>query len=343
MPDVTKNLEWQFIQDLAAAKNLEDLYQLKVQYVGKKGLLRNILKSLGTIDDQKVRSDLGQKANDLDIFINSELEQKKLFLENQVLEEKLANEKIDVSLPGPNPYKTLNKRHLVPRTIDEMKRILVSLGFEEAIGPEIEDEWHNFTALNIPETHPARDMHDTFYVDVPGKKGDSKALLRTHTSTVQIRYLEQYKPKHNEEVKFFSIGKTYRADHDATHTPMFHQVECFYLGANITLSHMKAYAIKFFEMYFGVSDLPLRFRPSYFPFTEPSFEVDIMRSQDKWLELGGCGMVHSNVLKNTSPLLKDFQGFAFGFGVERLAMMKRGIPDVRYFFENDIRWLNHYN
>ena len=231
--------------------------------------------------------------------------------------------------------------HPISRVIEEVSEIFGNMGFTKAEGPEIEDDFHNFTALNIPESHPARQMHDTFYF--PEDKDGKRNVLRTHTSSVQIRHMEKNKPPH----KIIAAGRTYRCDSDITHSPMFHQVEGLYIDKNITMAHLKGCLIEFYKVFFGVDDLPVRFRPSFFPFTEPSAEMDIgytrqngelkIGAGDSWLEIGGCGMVHPNVLKSVNVDPNEYQGFAFGFGIERLAMLKYGISDLRTFFESDIR------
>ena len=265
-------------------------------------------------------------------------------LENAELQARLAAESVDVSLPvRPEEQGLL---HPVSQTLDEVIAILGEMGFAVAEGPEIEDDFHNFGALNIPPEHPARQMHDTFYLNE--KEDGSRLVLRTHTSPVQIRTMESTEPP----IRVLAPGRTYRSDSDITHTPMFHQVEGLVIDETSHFGHLKGCLMDFCAAYFETANLPLRFRPSYFPFTEPSAEVDINCSRegntlrigegDDWLEIGGCGMVHPNVLMACKIDPEKYQGFAFGIGIERLSMLKYGIPDLRTFFETDIRWLRHY-
>ena len=259
------------------------------------------------------------------------------------LNARLASEKIDVTLPARPSVQ--GKIHPVTQVIEEITAIFADMGFAVAEGPDIETDDYNFDKLNIPESHPARRMHDTFYLQ---GNGDGKALLRTHTSPVQIRTMQGGKPP----FRFIAPGSTYRCDSDLTHTPMFHQIEGFVIDKGINMGHLKGCLIEFLKAFFELDEVPVRFRPSFFPFTEPSAEVDIgcKRSRDElkigagddWLEVLGCGMVHPNVLKNCNLDPNEWQGFAFGMGVERLAMLKYGIPDLRTFFDSDTRWLSHY-
>ncbi|MDH3703998.1 MAG: phenylalanine--tRNA ligase subunit alpha, partial [Alphaproteobacteria bacterium] len=260
------------------------------------------------------------------------------------LEASLTGEMLDVTLPVRPERQGL--LHPISQTVDEVIAILGEMGFTVAEGPDIEDDFHNFTALNIPPEHPARQMHDTFYL--PEKPDGSRMVLRTHTSPVQIRTMENTEPP----IRVIAPGRTYRCDSDITHTPMFHQVEGLVIDKSVHFGHLKGCLMDFCSAYFEVPDLPLRFRPSFFPFTEPSAEVDIGCSRDggtlkigagdDWLEILGCGMVHPNVLNACGIDSAEYQGFAFGMGIERLAMLKYGIPDLRTFFESDLRWLRHY-
>ena len=252
---------------------------------------------------------------------------KKIILENQVYSEKLTSENIDISLPGRG--QTQGSLHPITQTLAEIESLFVTIGFKVADGPEIEDNYHNFEALNIPENHPARAMHDTFYID-------ADKLLRTHTSNVQIRYMKDNKPP----MAIIAPGRVYRCDSDMTHTPMFHQVEGLLINEDVTFANLKELLTEFLNQFFK-KELQIRFRPSYFPFTEPSAEVDIL-GENGWMEILGCGMVHPYVLDNVGINSERYNGFAFGMGVERLAMLKYGIDDIRLFFENDIRFLKQF-
>ena len=330
-----------FQAGLDKASDMESIEKLRVSFLGKKGLLTQQIKSLGSLP-QEERKKFGQQINELKNFIESAISSSKSKVELDEMNRRLESEKIDITLPGRKYAR--GKTHPISHVIEEIKEIFASMGFDHATGPEIEDDWHNFTALNIPESHPARQMHDTFYT-----KDEDDMLLRTHTSNVQIRHMQQNKPPY----RIISVGRVFRSDYDATHTPMFHQVEALCIDKNITMAHLKGCLETFLKMFFGLDELPIRLRPSYFPFTEPSAEVDVQcdrSSKDElkigkgedWLEILGCGMVHPNVLKNVNVDPDEYQGFAFGAGVERLAMLKYNIPDLRTFFESDLRWLKHY-
>lgn len=328
-----------WISKINTCDSLGSLNDLKVELLGKAGLITSQLKSLGSLDpeERKLRgAELNAWRDELGLSFSARIE----FLEGEILNQKLANEGQDVSLPPrQNP---LGSIHLISQTLNQIHGYFKSKGFFVAEGPEVEDEFHNFDALNIPAHHPARQSHDTFYLkDHPGQ------LLRTHTSTVQIRTLKHHKPP----LRFMATGRVYRSDDlDATHTPMFHQVEGLVIEPGIHFGHLKATIIDFCRWFFGVDDLPVRFRPSFFPFTEPSAEVDIgcTRKDGKliignggdWLELLGCGMVHPNVLKACDIDSSIHRGFAFGMGIERLIMVKYGIADIRQLYEGDLRWLN---
>ena len=269
---------------------------------------------------------------------------KKLFIQNKDIQEQISKEKFDASLPTRESYEFEAKMHPITHTINEIVSILGSMGLSYEEGPDIEDDFHNFTALNIPEDHPARQMHDTFYLG----ENPSDFVLRTHTSPVQIRALK----KKDFPLKIFAPGRTYRCDSDLTHTPMFHQVEGLIVDQGITFANLKWFLEKFCKIFFNNESLKFRFRPSYFPFTEPSAEVDInckissgkitLGDGNKWLEILGCGMVHPNVFKKVGIPKSNLSGFAFGLGIERLAMLKYGMPDLRNFYDGDLRWLNHY-
>tara|TARA_B100000029_G_scaffold511304_1_gene604979 strand:- start:10872 stop:11927 length:1056 start_codon:yes stop_codon:yes gene_type:complete len=330
-----------YIEDkLSNIDSLDDLKNLKIEIFGKKGLITEHLKSLSDLSEHE-RKLKGKEINDLKNKINQLFQEKDKNLSNTETLQKLQKEKIDVTL-STRPYNE-GKLHPITQTIAEVTKIFQKMGFETALGPDIEDDYHNFTALNIPEEHPARQLHDTFYLE--NKKN---SLLRTHTSPVQIRTLEKKKPP----LRIIAPGRTYRADSDITHTPMFHQIEGLCLDVDINMSHLKGCIMDFCREFFEIKNLPVRFRPSFFPFTEPSAEIDIGCFKDKkqikignggdWLEVMGCGMVHAKVLKYCKVDSKKFQGFAFGMGVERLAMLKYGIPDLRNFFDSDIKWIKNF-
>ncbi|MCI5060307.1 MAG: phenylalanine--tRNA ligase subunit alpha [Alphaproteobacteria bacterium] len=332
---------------ISAANDLDTLEAARVQALGKKGRITGLMKTLGGMDPEE-RKTTGQALNVLKDEIAALIEGQERALKKQEMEQRLASETLDVSL-SPRP-ETKGKIHPISQTMEELQSIFASMGFSLAEGPDIEDDWHNFTALNFPPGHPAREMHDTFYLpDDPDEQGEAaKKLLRTHTSTVQIRAMQEQ----GVPIKIIVMGRTYRSDYDITHTPMFHQCEGLIIDKDIHMGHLKGCLMDFVRAYFEVEDLPIQFRPSYFPFTEPSAEMDIGCSRkggglkighgDDWLEILGCGMVHPNVIKNCGFDPDEYQGFAFGMGVERIAMLKYGIPDLRTFFESDNRWLSHY-
>jgi len=330
-----------------AANDLDSIEAVRVSALGKKGKITALMKTLGGMDPEE-RKTTGAALNLLKDEIAALIASQEYALKKQALEQRLATETIDVSLSA-RPEKQ-GKIHPISQTMEELTTIFGSMGFIVSEGPDIEDDWHNFTALNFPPGHPAREMHDTFYLpDDPDETGEAaKKLLRTHTSTVQIRAMvEQGVP-----IKTIVMGRTYRSDYDITHTPMFHQCEGLVIDKDIHMGHLKGCLQDFAKAYFEVDDLPVQFRPSFFPFTEPSAEVDIGCSRkdgglkigagEDWLEILGCGMVHPNVIKNCGYDPEEYQGFAFGMGVERITMLKYGIPDLRTFFESDIRWLQHY-
>ena len=334
------NINSSFEQKIKSVKSKEELQILKTEFFGKSGEITNKFKSLGSLEVDK-RKEFASSLNKLKDSLTSQLEKK--FLELEILEvnEKLKDEKLDVTLPV-RSFQS-GKIHPVSQVIDEISSIFSEIGFSVAEGPDVETEYNNFTALNTPEDHPARDMHDTFYLEK-----DKKILLRTHTSPVQIRTMLKEKPP----FKIIVPGRTYRCDSDQTHAPMFHQLEGLHIDKNISMGHLKGCLDYFIKEFFEVKNIKMRFRPSHFPFTEPSAEVDIgyriesgkivIGEGDKWLEILGCGMVHPNVLKNVKIDPDKYQGFAFGMGIDRLAMLKYGINDLRAFFENDYRWLTHF-
>ena len=336
-------LKNEILENINNASNLDELEKVRVTSIGKKGKLSLFMKQLGSLEPSK-RKETGQKLNLIQKAILASIDNKRNVLGKQQLEQRLENEKIDISLPV-RPEET-GRIHPLSRTMDEVISIFSQMGFTVAEGPDIETDYYNFTALNIPEEHPARQEHDTFYFH-PDENGDRK-VLRTHTSPVQIRTMENTKPP----IRVIVPGRTYRSDHAATHSPMFHQCEGLVIGDNLNMGHLKGCLIDFCRVFFGVEDLPVRFRPSYFPFTEPSAEVDIGCSRkggelkigagEEWLEILGSGMVNPRVLKNSGINPDQYQGFAFGMGLERIAMLKYGIPDLRPFFESDLRWMKHY-
>ncbi|MGZ8349257.1 MAG: phenylalanine--tRNA ligase subunit alpha [Allosphingosinicella sp.] len=332
-----------------AAGDLAALEAERVGALGKQGMVTQLLKTLGGMTPEQRQSD-GPRIHALRETVTEAIAARKAALEAAELDRRLATEGQDMSLPAePAPQGSV---HPVSQVMDELAEIFSDLGFSVATGPEIEDDWHNFTALNIPESHPARAMHDTFYFEqaAPGSgSGDGhRMLLRTHTSPVQIREMQQ----HNTPIYLIAPGRTYRSDSDATHTPMFHQVEGLVIDRGITLGHLKWTLQTFLTAFFEREDIVLRMRPSYFPFTEPSAEVDVgyhmeksrrvLGGTEKWMELLGSGMVHPKVIANCGLDPDEWQGFAFGCGIDRLAMLKYGMDDLRAFFDGDIRWLRHY-
>ncbi len=329
-----------FNAKIDSVKTKNDLQNIKTEFFGKNGQITLQFKTLGSLDPEK-RKKFAYNLNKIKEDLTSQLEQKNIEIETSEINEKLKNEKVDVTLPF-RPYRQ-GKIHPVSQVIDEISSIFSEIGFSVAEGPDVETEYNNFTALNTPEDHPARDMHDTFYLDE-----NKKLLLRTHTSPVQIRTMLSSKPPY----KIIVPGRTYRCDSDQTHAPMFHQLEGLHIDKGITMGHLKGCLDHFIKEFFEVKNVKMRFRPSHFPFTEPSAEVDIgykiekgkivIGDGDKWLEVLGCGMVHPNVLRNVKVDTKKYQGFAFGIGIDRLAMLKYGINDLRAFFEADYRWLSHF-
>jgi phenylalanyl-tRNA synthetase alpha chain len=314
-------------KDFASCSKLAELDHIKSKFLGKSGPITEAMKSLASLSPEE-KPKKGAEINQIKKQIESLLETRKQEISNLELNEKLEKEKIDVTLPSRPKMK--GSLHPVMNTIDEISTIFHGIGFDVADGPEIEDDFHNFTALNIPESHPARAMHDTFYVN-------KEYVLRTHTSPVQIRYMENNTPP----IQIISPGRVYRVDSDATHSPMFHQVEGLVINEDVNFANLKGVVQSFLQSFFEDENLTIRFRPSYFPFTEPSAEID-MSWNDGWLEIGGCGMVHPNVLKHVNIDPEMYQGFAFGLGVERLTMLKYGINDLRHFFNHDLRFLEQF-
>src|SRR5689334_14411251 len=329
---------------IAAAADLQALDAVRVALLGKSGEITAKLKSLGSMDPD-ARAAEAPKIHALREAVSDAIASRKSALESAQLERKLATERVDLSLPAPESVS--GTVHPVSQVMDELAEIFADLGFSVAEGPEIETQWYNFTALNMPENHPARAMQDTFYLE-PREAGEEPRVLRTHTSPVQIRSAEA----HGAPLYVIAPGRVYRSDSDATHTPMFHQVEGLVIDKGITLGHLKWTLETFLRAFFERDDVVLRMRPSYFPFTEPSAEVDVGWSMEKgrrvvggqegWMEVLGSGMVHPRVIKNFGLNPDEWQGFAFGCGIDRLAMLKYGMDDLRAFFDGDIRWLKHY-
>jgi phenylalanyl-tRNA synthetase alpha chain len=318
----------QALQQFALISDEAELEQVKARYLGKEGSLTVLLKGLGKLSAEE-RPAAGARINQVKQGIEAALQQRRDALQQNRLAQKLAAESLDVTLPGRGIGG--GGLHPVTRTLERIEQLFHSLGFAAASGPEIESDFYNFTALNIPENHPARAMHDTFYID-------PQNVLRTHTSPVQVRYMEDHQPP----LKIISTGRVYRVDSDATHSPMFHQVEGLWVDEHISFANLKGVVQDFLQRFFEQDDLQVRFRPSFFPFTEPSAEMD-MSWNGGWLEIGGCGMVHPNVLKHVNIDSEKYLGFAFGLGVERLAMLRYGVNDLRLFYESDLRFLKQFN
>lgn len=309
------------------AKDASALDQIRVQYLGKKGELTQLLKGLGKLSPEE-RPQAGEAINQAKGQVQDALNARKAALAEAALNAQLANERLDVTLPG--RQQPIGGLHPVTRTIERIEEFFASIGFSVAEGPEIEDDYHNFEALNIPAHHPARAMHDTFYFD-------ESTVLRTHTSPVQVRSMESQEPP----IRIICPGRVYRCDSDMTHSPMFHQVEGLLVDQNISFADLKGILQQFLRVFFE-DDVRVRFRPSYFPFTEPSIEVDIDRGDGKWLEILGCGMVHPRVFEMSGIDPEVYTGFAFGMGVERLAMLRYGVNDLRLFFDNDLKFLSQW-
>ena len=340
--------EWEdqktkLVASIHSASTLDELEDIRITALGKKGTITGLMKSLGSLDPDK-RKEAGQLLNAIKEEVASAIDVRKVTMEAAALETQLHRDRVDVTLPV-RP-ETNGSIHPITQTIDELTAIFCEMGFTVADGPHIESDYYNFSALNIPPEHPARQEQDTFYL--PPDETGTPRVLRTHTSPVQIRTMEKTTPP----IKIIVPGRTFRSDHDATHSPMFHQVEGLVIDKTSHMGHLKGCLIDFCRAFFGVDDLPVRFRPSYFPFTEPSAEVDIgctraggefrIGKGDDWLEILGSGMVHPRVLSGCGINPDEYQGFAFGMGIERIAMLKYGIPDLRPFYDTDIRWLKHY-
>jgi phenylalanyl-tRNA synthetase alpha chain len=322
--------------DFAACASMTDLENAKARYLGKSGALTELLKGLGKLTAEE-RPAAGAAINVVKQGVEQALQARRDALLEAEQAQKLASETLDVTLPGRG--RSQGGLHPVTRTLTRIETLFHSIGFEVAEGPEIETDFYNFTALNIPDDHPARAMHDTFYVD-------EQHVLRTHTSPIQVRYMQAHVARHQgaevmPDVRIIAPGRVYRVDSDATHSPMFHQVEGLWIGESVSFADLKGVIADFLQNFFETDDLQVRFRPSFFPFTEPSAEMD-MSWKGGWLEIGGCGMVHPEVLKHVGIDSEKYIGFAFGMGVERLTMLRYGVNDLRLFFENDLRFLKQF-
>ena len=335
MKEKLEALKAQALEELAAVTSLDALKDLRVKYLGKKGPMTEILRGMGKLPAEE-RPKIGQIVNEIKAELEGKINEATAVLEKKALADKLANEQVDITLPGRKPK--AGHLHPVTLTMREIKKIFMRMGFDVCDGPEIEDVYHNFTALNLPPDHPALDMQDSFYIT-------ENYLLRTQTSGVQARTLESKEP--NTPIRMICPGTVYRCDYDATHSPMFHQVEGLWIGDDVSFTDLKGVYSDFLRRFFETDDLVVRFRPSYFPFTEPSVEVDMMFTsgprKGKWLEISGAGEVHPNVVRNFGLDPEKHIGFAFGSGLERLTMLRYGIDDLRLFFEGDLRFLRQFN
>ena len=325
------------LKTFAATDDPAALENAKARYLGKEGSLTALLKGLGKLSAEE-RPKAGARINEVKQQIEAALQARRDALQQQALNARLAAEALDVTLPGRGAATA--GLHPVTRALERIETLFHSIGYAVAEGPEIESDFYNFTALNIPDDHPARAMHDTFYVD-------GQHVLRTHTSPIQIRYMQAHVEKYRHletmpDIRIIAPGRVYRVDSDATHSPMFHQVEGLWVGEQVSFADLKGVVADFLQNYFESDGLKVRFRPSFFPFTEPSAEMD-MSWGERWLEIGGCGMVHPNVLKHVGIDSEKYIGFAFGMGVERLAMLRYGVNDLRLFFENDLQFLKQFS
>ncbi len=338
-----QSLETEITANLAGAADLDAVENIRIAELGKKGRVSLLMRELGKMTPEE-KKEFGPKLNQLKNTLNDAVQVRKNILETELLNKKLQSESVDITLNAAEP--DLGSIHPITQVMDEVTEIFTEMGFSVAEGPEIEEDFYNFTALNIPEEHPARQMHDTFYF--PEDEEGNRKVLRTHTSPMQIRTMLAGEPPY----RIIAPGRTYRNDSDATHTPMFHQVEALVIDKDIHMGHLKWCIEEFCKKFYERDDIKIRFRPSYFPFTEPSAEVDIgcafkdgeilIGEGDDWLEIMGCGMVNERVLENVNLDPSEYQGFAFGLGLDRAAMLKWGIPDLRDFFAADLRWLKHY-
>ena len=325
------------LQSFAAIEDAAELENAKARYLGKEGSLTGLLKGLGKLSAEE-RPVAGARINQVKQQVEAALNAQRDAIQQRALNAKLASESLDVTLPGRGTG--VGGLHPVTRTLERIETLFHSIGYDVAEGPEIENDFYNFTALNIPDDHPARAMHDTFYID-------EQHVLRTHTSPIQIRYMQAHMEKYRHletmpDIRIIAPGRVYRVDSDATHSPMFHQVEGLWVGERVSFADLKGVIADFLQNYFETEDMQVRFRPSFFPFTEPSAEMD-MSWKGGWLEIGGCGMVHPNVLKHVGIDSEKYIGFAFGMGVERLAMLRYGVNDLRLFFENDLQFLKQFS
>ena len=338
-----QTLDNEISANIRAADDIDGLENIRISELGKKGRVSLLMRELGAMTPEE-KKEFGPKLNALKNSLNNAIQDRKNTLEAEILNIKLQSESIDISLSSAT--EDAGSIHPISQVMDEVTEIFTEMGFSVAEGPEIENDFYNFTALNIPEEHPARQMHDTFYF--PEDEEGNRKVLRTHTSPMQIRTMMSGEPPY----RIIAPGRTYRNDSDATHTPMFHQVEALVIDKNIHMGHLKWCIEEFSRKFFEIDDVKIRFRPSYFPFTEPSAEVDIgcsfkngevlIGEGDDWLEIMGCGMVNEKVLENVNLDPSEYQGFAFGMGLDRISMLKWGIPDLRDFFAADLRWLKHY-
>ncbi len=333
----------QAVADFEAARDANGLEQAKAKYLGKTGSLSELLKGLGKMEPD-ARREAGANINRAKAAVEAALEARREAMRQAVLTAQLAAEALDVTLPGRGRSK--GGLHPVTRTLERIEQLFASIGFAVADGPEIESDWYNFTALNTPENHPARSMHDTFYL-----QDAESVLLRTHTSPVQVRYMHQHVERYKHqvtmpEIRVIAPGRVYRVDYDATHSPMFHQIEGLWVGERVSFVDLKGVIAEFLRRFFETDALQLRFRPSFFPFTEPSAEIDFAfmsgPNKGKWLEIAGCGVVHPNVLRHGGIDPERYTGFAFGMGLDRLTMLRYGVDDLRLFFENDLRFLSQF-
>jgi phenylalanyl-tRNA synthetase alpha chain len=338
-------LEREIMDAVAGAADEAALEAVRIAALGKKGTVSELLKTLGAMSPEE-RKEKGPLINGLKDRVNEAIAARRAALKSAALDQRLNSESVDVTLPVREPPTEAGRIHPITQVMDELTAIFADMGFAVAEGPDIETDDYNFTMLNFPDGHPAREMHDTFFFNP--KPDGTRRLLRTHTSPVQIRTMLTQKPP----IRVIIPGRTYRCDSDQTHTPMFHQVEGLVIDKTAHLGHLKWILQEFCKAFFEVDNVNMRFRPSFFPFTEPSLEVDIQCRRDKgeirfgegedWLEILGCGMVHPNVLRNCGIDPDEYQGFAWGLGIDRIAMLKYGMPDLRAFFEADVRWLSHY-
>ncbi len=333
---------------LAATSDPDELEQVKTRFLGKSGRITELLQGLGQLPAAE-KQNAGAAINHVKEAVEAALNERRDDMRKAALEARLAEEALDVTLPGRAEYR--GGLHPVTRTLERIESLFRSIGFEVADGPEIEEDFFNFTALNTPEDHPARSMHDTFYLQNPDGSLAEKVLLRTHTSPIQARYMQTHVARHGQlekmpEIRIIAPGRVYRVDSDATHSPMFHQVEGLWVGEGVSFADLKGVIADFLKSFFESNDLKVRFRPSFFPFTEPSAEIDVAfmsgKLEGRWLEIAGCGMVHPNVLRIAGIDPERYTGFAFGFGPDRLTMLRYGVNDLRLFFEGDLRFLRQF-